>query len=61
MYYSRVEYRRVIHTRELAQQDGSKTQDARMMKNVVQDCAFLVLHDIFMSFCRPESYSRPVA
>ena len=48
VYYSRVEYSRVIHTRELTQQDGSKTQDGRMPKNVAQDCAFLVLRDIFI-------------
>ena len=43
------------------QQDGWNTQDGRMTKNVARDCAFLVLRDIFSSFCRPESTSCPVA
>ena len=34
--------------RDLTQQDGWKTQDGRMTKNVARDCAFPVLHNIFI-------------
>ena len=48
--------------RELTQQDGWKTQDGRMMKKCR---VWLGMHSlarhIFLSFCRPESSSRPVA
>ena len=48
--------------RNLTQQDGCKTQDGRMMyKNVAQDREYTVSRHIFLSFCRPESSSRPVA
>ena len=30
-------------------------------ENFALDCAFPVLRDIFSSFCRPESFSCPVA
>ena len=43
------------------QQDGCKTQDGRMTyKNVAQDRECTVSRHIFSSFCRPESYRRPV-
>ena len=48
--------------RDLTQQDGWKTQDGRMTyKNVAQDRECTVSRNIFSSFCRPESSSRPVA
>ena len=45
--------------RELTQQDGWKTQDGRMPKNVARDSAFV--RDIFLSFCRRECSSCPAA
>ena len=48
--------------RDLTQQDGWRTQDGRMTyKNVAQDQECTVSRNIFSSFCRPESSSRPVA
>ena len=48
--------------RDLTEQDGWKTQDGRMTyKNVAQDRECTVSRNIFSSFCRPESSSRPVA
>ena len=38
-----------------------KKQGGRKSKNVSRDCAFSVLRDIFSSFCRPDSCSRPDA
>ena len=53
----------VVHcvNRELTQQDGCKTQDGRMTKNVARDCIPGLARHFISSFCRPESYSRPVA
>ena len=46
--------------RELMQQDGWKTQDGRMPKNVARGSAFTIVRDIFSSYCRPECSSHPV-
>ena len=39
--------------RELTQQDGWKTQDGRMPKNVARDRALTIVRNIFSSFCPP--------
>ena len=44
-----------LSIRDLTQQDGLKTQDGRMTKNVAQDRECTVSRHIFSSFCRPES------
>ena len=48
--------------RDLTQQDGAKTQDGRMTKKCgARLCIPGLARHFYTSFCRPESYSRPVA
>ena len=51
-----------VSNRELTQQDGGKTQDGRMTKKcAARLCISGLARHFYTSFCRPESYSRPVA
>ena len=45
----------------LRNRTAGRLRTAEWRKNVARDCAFPILRDIFSSFCRPESSSRPVA
>ena len=45
----------------LRNRTAGRLRTAKWRKNVARDCAFPILRDIFSSFCRPESSSRPVA
>ena len=48
--------------RELMQQDSGKTQDGRMTKKCgARLCIPGLARHFYTSFCRPESYSHPVA
>ena len=45
----------------LGNRTAGRFRTAKWRKNVARDCAFPILHDIFSSFCRPESTNHPVA
>ena len=55
--------RNALNIRDLTQQDGCKTQDGRMTKQMSRKSwnVRTVSRHIFSSFCRPECSSRPVA
>ena len=51
----------VFLTGTFSNRTARRLRTAEWRKNVARDCAFPVLRDIFSSFCRPQSSSRPVA